>query len=271
MAIAMTVFAPAAVIAAGGHFTDDETSIFEDDINWMADSAVTLGCNPPTDDRYCPDDNVTRGQMAAFMHRLAENQVVDAATAIEADHATSADSATQADSATMADTAGDAGQLEGFDGTSYAFGTVEYDHDDGSTSLTSTEAVVAHVTVTIPDRCDGLLIEAADVLVIGSGYFNGDGTGASALAFLSMDGTTEDQTRLVGDLESADSRTPYMTQWVFSATPGDHTFELVNASPAGTALGWWPRISAQVLGSSCSTIILPPGPPPVISGDPDGQ
>jgi len=88
LAVLTVISVPVAVFAAGGHFTDDDASIFEPSINWMADSGVTLGCNPPTNDHYCPDANVTRGQMAAFMQRLAENQVVDAATAIEADHAT---------------------------------------------------------------------------------------------------------------------------------------------------------------------------------------
>jgi hypothetical protein len=41
-------------------------------------------CTPPTNTNYCPEDNVTRGQMAAFMRRLGENQVVDAATAVVA-------------------------------------------------------------------------------------------------------------------------------------------------------------------------------------------
>jgi len=76
--LAVAILAPVAVSAAGGHFTDDDDSIFEAHIEWMADSAITLGCNPPTNDNYCPDDSVTRGQMAAFMHRLADNQVVDA-------------------------------------------------------------------------------------------------------------------------------------------------------------------------------------------------
>lgn len=91
LAVVITVLAPVAVVAAGGAFIDDETSIFEGDINWMADAGVTLGCNPPTNDRFCPGDNVTRGQMAAFMHRLAENKVVDAATAVEADNADTLD------------------------------------------------------------------------------------------------------------------------------------------------------------------------------------
>jgi len=28
-----------------------------------------MGCNPPTNDRFCPNDYVTRGQMAAFLAR----------------------------------------------------------------------------------------------------------------------------------------------------------------------------------------------------------
>ncbi len=32
-------------------------------------SAITKGCNPPVNDQFCPNSNVTRGQMAAFLHR----------------------------------------------------------------------------------------------------------------------------------------------------------------------------------------------------------
>jgi Tol biopolymer transport system component len=51
-------------------FTDvDSANIFESDICWLAAEGITLGCNPPTNDEFCPDDNVTRGQMAAFLVR----------------------------------------------------------------------------------------------------------------------------------------------------------------------------------------------------------
>jgi hypothetical protein len=52
-----------------GSFSDDDTSVFEPDIEWMAREGITKGCNPPTNDRYCPNANVTRGQMAAFLNR----------------------------------------------------------------------------------------------------------------------------------------------------------------------------------------------------------
>lgn len=55
--------------ADGDYFTDDDSSIFEDDINRLASAGITSGCNPPRNDRYCPDDAVTRAQMAAFLVR----------------------------------------------------------------------------------------------------------------------------------------------------------------------------------------------------------
>ncbi len=53
----------------GNLFIDDDGSIFQEDIDRLGTAAVTKGCNPPINDRFCPDDNVTRGQMAAFLHR----------------------------------------------------------------------------------------------------------------------------------------------------------------------------------------------------------
>jgi hypothetical protein len=50
-------------------FIDDDLSVFEGDIGLLATAGVTLGCNPPDNDRFCPDDPVTRGQMAAFLVR----------------------------------------------------------------------------------------------------------------------------------------------------------------------------------------------------------
>ena len=55
--------------ASQDYFIDDETSIFEDDINRLAEAEITKGCNPPTNDLYCPDTKVSREQMAAFLVR----------------------------------------------------------------------------------------------------------------------------------------------------------------------------------------------------------
>ena len=53
----------------GDLFIDDDDSIFEGDIDRLGTAGVTRGCNPPTNTRFCPNANVTHGQMAAFLHR----------------------------------------------------------------------------------------------------------------------------------------------------------------------------------------------------------
>ena len=55
--------------ATTDYFTDDDSSIFEGNINALAQAGITSGCNPPANDNYCPDDLLNRGQMAAFWHR----------------------------------------------------------------------------------------------------------------------------------------------------------------------------------------------------------
>jgi SpoIID/LytB domain protein len=53
----------------GDRFVDDDDSIFEADIDRLATAAVTFGCNPPDNDRYCPADAVRRDEMASFLDR----------------------------------------------------------------------------------------------------------------------------------------------------------------------------------------------------------
>ena len=50
-------------------FVDDNGSTFEADIDRLGTAGVTKGCNPPKNDRYCPGQPVSRGAMAAFLHR----------------------------------------------------------------------------------------------------------------------------------------------------------------------------------------------------------
>ena len=56
-------------------FVDDDDSVFASDIEWMAAAGITRGCNPPANTMYCPQQTVTRGQMAAFLHRALETLV----------------------------------------------------------------------------------------------------------------------------------------------------------------------------------------------------
>ncbi len=55
-----------------GTFADDDGSIFEADIEWLAAAGITAGCNPPANTNYCPTSSVTRGQMAAFLVRALD-------------------------------------------------------------------------------------------------------------------------------------------------------------------------------------------------------
>ena len=50
-------------------FADDDGTAHEDNINRLAGAGITQGCNPPANDRYCPDQTVTRAQMATFLAR----------------------------------------------------------------------------------------------------------------------------------------------------------------------------------------------------------
>jgi len=101
MVVGVTALIVAPLTAVATHSFNDvpNDNTFHEDIAWLKDAAVTLGCNPPTNNLYCPDDDVTREQMAAFMRRLAENQVVDAATAVTAESAETAETAATAEEA----------------------------------------------------------------------------------------------------------------------------------------------------------------------------
>ncbi|MFP4555029.1 MAG: SpoIID/LytB domain-containing protein, partial [Actinomycetota bacterium] len=55
--------------ASEDYFGDDNGSTFEADINAIAEAGITKGCNPPDNTNYCPDDEVSREQMAAFIVR----------------------------------------------------------------------------------------------------------------------------------------------------------------------------------------------------------
>ena len=70
MAAFLTRAFPDLTPAARDYFVDDSSSVFESAINIMAENGITLGCNPPTNNRYCPKSPVTRGQMAAFFDRV---------------------------------------------------------------------------------------------------------------------------------------------------------------------------------------------------------
>ncbi len=91
VALVLTTAVSTVVIAAHS-FTDvPDTNTFHEDIEWLADNRVTIGCNPPENTEFCPEENVTREQMSAFMHRLARtfgavgDQVIDDSDLVSVD------------------------------------------------------------------------------------------------------------------------------------------------------------------------------------------
>lgn len=153
-------------VAVTSSFEDvPEDHLFYNDIEWMAAQGLTKGCNPPDNTLFCPENPVTRGQLAAFIHRLS-NGVVHAKTAESADHASTAGSATHAassDEASHAGSADSAKHADTADSASHAdsadFAT-ESDH--ASTADVATEAGNA-------DTIDGF--HASD-LIIAHGFFH---------------------------------------------------------------------------------------------------
>ena len=55
-----------------GSFADDDESVFVEDIERLHAAGITKGCNPPTNDQFCPTVSVTRAEMAAFLARALD-------------------------------------------------------------------------------------------------------------------------------------------------------------------------------------------------------
>lgn len=77
------MLAGAAGALAADRFGDNISHAHRAGVGWVADAGITLGCGDGSN--YCPDEPVTRDQMATFMHRLAGHAdntppSVDAAT-----------------------------------------------------------------------------------------------------------------------------------------------------------------------------------------------
>lgn len=147
------VIAPAAALA-GHSFTDvNDGDFFHDAVDWMDDNGVTVGCNPPDNTQYCPDDFVTRGQMAVFLQRLDTKNVFVRPGEVEPGGG-DADTLDGKDSSAFlaADAkATDADLLDGNDST--AFAPVGHTHDllqsyvnAGTAADTDTTATVTVMT-----------------------------------------------------------------------------------------------------------------------------
>lgn len=72
-------FGLAAVRGPGGFGDVVATDSHAADIAWLKDNGITMGCGEVDGTvTFCPDDGITRAQMASLLRRLAESGVVDA-------------------------------------------------------------------------------------------------------------------------------------------------------------------------------------------------
>lgn len=187
VALAVIVAAPVAVMAADAFDDVPDSNVHHDDIAWLKDAGVTLGCNPPDNTEFCPGDPVLRQQMASFMRRLAENQVVDAATAVTAESADSADSAESLNGITI-DRFFHQAEANTTDEMIGTYGPITlYATCDGAGDpilRASWAETVNHLTFNGADGAQfgNATVDADEVINIGDGEFGGVGL-AEAVAF----------------------------------------------------------------------------------------
>lgn len=68
-----------------GIFRDDDSSVHQWDIEAIAETSITKGCNPPLNDEFCPGRTITRGELAAFIRRALELPGASADTYVDDD------------------------------------------------------------------------------------------------------------------------------------------------------------------------------------------
>ena len=67
--VALVIFLAGTMVAGAGSLFDDvdDGAQYADAVEWLVNRAITLGCGGSN---YCPNNRVTRAQMAMFMQRL---------------------------------------------------------------------------------------------------------------------------------------------------------------------------------------------------------
>ena len=68
-----------------GTFRDDDGSVHRYMIDEIQQLDITRGCNPPLRDRFCPDRNITRGELAAFLRRALSLPAAEGDTFVDDD------------------------------------------------------------------------------------------------------------------------------------------------------------------------------------------
>lgn len=215
MAVAVLVATPLTLWASDAFNDVSDSNVHHDDITWLAEAGVTFGCNPPSNTEFCPAEPVLRQQMASFMRRLAENEIVNAATAIEADHAVTADHAT---------TAGDAATLNGLEASQLmprAAFNASSDLPNQDTNL--------ETTITAPGP--GVLVVTGAVEA-----YNVSGGSDVYDCYLSINGAQVVGTRMIARMGPNNNDEDCTTSGAANVPAGTHTVALEVVSVGNTAL-----------------------------------
>lgn len=72
MSTATSALAAAAELPPGGSFVDDDLMAEEGYIEAIFAAGITVGCNPPTNDEFCPDRTLSRAQMSTMLVRALD-------------------------------------------------------------------------------------------------------------------------------------------------------------------------------------------------------
>jgi hypothetical protein len=184
------VMAPLAAVASHS-FTDvPDDQTFHSDIEWLKDTGVTRGCNPPENTEFCPDRFTSRGEMAAFMQRYAEFIDAEDGTPGQADNADTVD---------------------GLDASSLV-------RAEGSATDNPTVTDGAAESVTIDAPVDGMLvIDSVTEATDDDAWF----------CRIDLDGTQAPELGYNIDVQSDGNESACPNSMVLAVEAGEHTVELV--------------------------------------------
>ncbi len=82
VSIAVVMAVPLTLYASHQFQDVPDSHTFHTAIDFMAANGITQGCNPPANTNYCPEDPVTRGQMAGFLKRFHDTFIAGAGTGL---------------------------------------------------------------------------------------------------------------------------------------------------------------------------------------------
>ena len=245
--IAVILMVPV-MAAAADRFTDvPDANVFHDDINWLADAGVTLGCNPPTNDQFCPSDTVTRQQMSAFMRRFAAFLGAEDGVVSEAD---------------------DAGTLDGAAPTAYqtVVSGQAFDWNGKGTIELAAGVATTIVETTIAAPADGYLMitNTAALTSKAPGWITGtwvqlDDTVCAGTSTVPVDHVPG--TLVYTSAEDTDDENAHAGSAVVAVSAGDHTVTYCGTSDVDDLTDVWSaNVMALWTAAGSSSVLAPPTP-----------